>query len=67
MTQTQDEALLGLASNEDLFRELICRFKLAGAMSNVSSLMNVERAVALAEMLGGMDAGEREYRTVDHG
>ena len=36
-------------------------------MSNVSSLMNVERAVALAEMLGGMDAGEREYRTVDHG
>jgi hypothetical protein len=34
---------------------------------NVGWRASVERALILAEMLGGMGASEREYRTVEHG
>jgi hypothetical protein len=63
-----EEAQLGLASTEQMLRELICRFKItATCQPSVSSLMEVEWALTLAEMLGQMDAPTREYRTVDHG
>jgi len=59
---------LGLATNEDLMRELICRFKMeqfnAGA-GTISINGAIERALTLSEMIGGMSAPEREYRTVD--
>ena len=49
---------LGLASTEQLLRELITRF--------TPGIIGVQRAIVLAEMLGGLDAADREYRTVDH-
>ena len=63
------EARLGMATSEDLMRELITRFKMEMYVdsSSVSTFGSVERALVLAEMLGGMSAPEREYRTVDHG
>ena len=59
-----NEPLLGLATTEDLFRELISRFKM-NMYGAHTKLLDFERALVLAEMLGGMDANEREYRTVD--
>ena len=61
----REQASLGLASNEDMLRELICRFKLDSLGGDVGVLPRVERALTLAEMLGSMDTVEREYRTVD--
>lgn len=67
MTDTAMTAQLGLASTEDMFRELICRFKMAqyGPLINVETAQAVDRALVLAEMLGSLDAPTREYRTVD--
>jgi len=62
-----DEPLLGLATNEQMIRELICRFKIDASQTNGWALPSIERALTLAEMLGGMVATEREYRTVDYG
>jgi hypothetical protein len=65
-----NEPLLGLATNEDMLRELICRFKMSQYSphgSNQTAHQSIERALVLAEMLGGMGAPEREYRTVDGG
>jgi hypothetical protein len=61
------EPHLGLATNEAMLRELICRFKMDtyADPASVSCYGSIERALALAEMLGGMSAPEREYRTVD--
>jgi hypothetical protein len=56
----QQEPLLGLATTEQLFRELITRFTVAGPDGG-----NWARTILLAEMLGGLGAQEREYRTVD--
>jgi hypothetical protein len=59
---------LGLATNEQLFRELICRFKMEQHVPHASTETvhrSVDRALLLAEMLGGLDAPMREYRTVD--
>jgi hypothetical protein len=50
-------ANLGLASTEELFREIIVRFTM------INSYPATERAVVLAEMLGRLDAETREYRT----
>jgi hypothetical protein len=63
------EAHLGLASNEELLRELITRFRMEQYVDSVSVSVYaaVDRALLLSEMLGGMGAPEREYRTVDHG
>lgn len=49
----QNEAYLGLATTEELLRELIARFSLN------------HNAVILAEMVGGLSMTEKEYRTVD--
>jgi hypothetical protein len=55
-----EEPMLGLATTEELFREIITRFALLGRYPGP-----VERALVLAEMLGGLSAADREYRTVD--
>lgn len=52
-----DSPLLGLATTEELFRELIARF---------STQLMIDKALKLAEMLGELYAIDREYRTVDH-
>jgi hypothetical protein len=72
MTQTyethdKEQALLGLASTEQLLRELICRFTVHHPHSQETQYAATQRALTLAEMLGGLDAPTREYRTVDHG
>lgn len=65
-----EQAKLGLATTEELFRELICRFKMT-QYSNTSTgiridvVQSVDRALELSEMLGGLAGYEREYRTVD--
>jgi len=56
-----DCPLLGLATSEELIRELIVRFKINGDPGDV------DRALMLAEMVGQMSAPSREYRTVDSG
>jgi len=60
-------ANLGLASNEEMMRELICRFKMEQYTngSDISVHRAIERALILSEMIGSMDAPEREYRVVD--
>jgi hypothetical protein len=63
--QPHPVANLGLASTEDLFRELICRFVIPASGGNVTALTKINRALHLAEMLGELRATEREYRTVD--
>lgn len=71
MIADRETALLGLATTEELMRELICRFKmtqydhLSGVRADV--VRAVDRALALSEMLGGLNGPEREYRTVDDG
>lgn len=55
----QFSPLLGLATSEELIRELIARF------SHNSDPGDIDRALALAEMVGRMSARSREYRTVD--
>jgi hypothetical protein len=63
-TYTED-ANLGLATTEEMLRELICRFTVAPT-DDISAFRGVPRGLILAEMLGGLDAQEREYRTVGH-
>lgn len=62
---TKQEPMLGLASTEELMRELIARWKIS-AIAGESTYANVDNALTLAEMLGRMDAETREYRTVGH-
>jgi len=64
MSDQPGEPSLGLATTEELFRELICRLKL-NTLGTHTNLLDIERALTLAEMLGGLSAPEREYRTVD--
>jgi hypothetical protein len=55
-----DEPRLGLATTEQLLREVIARlFVVPGAPGDVWD------ALILAEMIGRMTANTREYRTVD--
>jgi hypothetical protein len=61
--QVVDSANLGLATTEELLRELIARER----GSNSIAFVYTERAVLLAEILGGMSRIEREYRTIDGG
>jgi hypothetical protein len=60
-----DMPLLGLATTEQLMRELITRF-VVNCFGNVETLTSIDRALKLAEMLGGMNSFDRDYRTVDH-
>lgn len=61
-----DGPQLGLATTEELFREVIARLTI-NDYSAVQHQLDVDRALVLAEMLGGLCAVEREYRTVDSG
>jgi hypothetical protein len=56
----KDGPLLGLATTEELFREIIARFTVAGPEGG-----NWARTVILAEMLGGLSMVDREYRTAE--
>lgn len=60
-----EKPMLGFATNEDLMRELIARFSIDAISSNLNAFGQINRIVILSEMLGGMDATNREYRTVD--
>lgn len=55
-----DGPLLGLATTEELFRELMARFTTSQRVPGA-----VENALVLAEMLGGLGALDREYRTAE--
>jgi hypothetical protein len=59
-----DMPLLGLATTEQLMRELITRF-VVNCFGNVETLTSIDRALKLAEMLGGMNSFDRDYRTVE--
>ena len=61
----REEPLLGLATTEEIMRELICRFEMIQFVpgSTETHTAGVHRALVLAEMLGGLDAPTREYRT----
>jgi len=67
-----DGPLLGLATTEELFREIIARFTTTGlnnpeVLFHVTGMthLNVNRALILAEMLGGLSALDREYRPAE--
>ena len=60
-----EKAMLGFATTEELFRELIVRFTIHCAPAEITQMLCTERALILAEMLGGLNATEKEYRTVN--
>jgi hypothetical protein len=64
MIETNSTANLGLATTEEMLRELICRFKLDGCYASNGSIRAIERALTLSELLGGLDGPTREYKTV---
>lgn len=65
MTDTDTPAAnMGYATTEELFRELICRLAIVPVGHDVTRLKATQRGLILAELLGGLDAEEREYRTV---
>jgi hypothetical protein len=55
-----DGPLLGLATTEELFREIIARLMTGGWENG-----HWARTVILAEMLGGLSMNDREYRTAE--
>jgi hypothetical protein len=66
MTTTYtEEANLGLATTEEMLRELICRFSGHRPHNPLGHREGINRCVTLAEMLGSLSTAEREYRTVD--
>ena len=60
-----EEAKLGLATTEELFRELIARFAVHFPHNAVGSIYMIKRACDLSEMLGGLSSVDREYKTVN--
>jgi hypothetical protein len=62
----EEKAHLGLATTETLLRELMTRFKINAITSSVDNGLNINRALTLAILLGGLSEIEKEYRTVDH-
>ncbi len=60
-------ANLGMATTEDLFRELITRLAIVpvGTPTILGNIISTKRGLILAEMLGSLDTMEREYRTVN--
>lgn len=60
-----EDPLLGLATTEQLLRELICRFRVHYPHDPMGMSRNTDRALILGELIGGLSAVEREYRTVD--
>jgi hypothetical protein len=65
---SDDGPRLGLATTEELYRELICRHRMEGGPhDSPGRAMGMNRALVLAEQLGGLSSTDREYRTVGHG
>ena len=56
---------LGCATTEELFEELIARFTVYYPHNAINSILMTGRAIDLAKMLGGLDAVQKEYRTID--
>ena len=67
MLNDQEQALLGLASTEDLMKELIARFHVNALIENeeFESSLNFLRGRTLQNILTGMQNWEKRYRTVD--
>jgi hypothetical protein len=61
----QSEPYLGLATTEELMRELITRFVVHYPHNDVKQMDMTSKALYLAEILGSLSAPEKEYRTVD--
>jgi len=59
-----EKALLGLASTEDLMKELIARFQVSSMVDEFDSTLNFLRAMTLQNILVGMDDQTKGYRTV---
>lgn len=58
------EANLGLATTEELFRELIARFTFDGTRGDITATLKINCAITLAEMLGALSVFDKEYKTV---
>lgn len=54
---------LGLATTEQLFREIIARFTIPHFRDETSAL-KVNCALVLSEMLGSLSVFDKEYRTI---
>jgi hypothetical protein len=63
----EDHANLGLATTEELLREVITRLEMSWTSTNLEGVANIRRALQLSEILGSMGAETREYRTVGGG
>lgn len=61
----REEPLLGLASTNELMRELIARFETQSLTEEFESSVNCLRAATLKNILFGMAPVERNYKTVD--
>jgi len=59
-----EQANMGLASTEELFRELIARFSFQYT-TEIGEFKNIERVAKLSEMLGELSYMQKEYRTID--
>jgi hypothetical protein len=66
MSQDEEKANLGLATNEKLIRELITRFKMDALNNNIDQIKYMDRAITMGILLGSMSPEDREYRSVDH-
>lgn len=66
MSENEERANLGLASSEQLIRELITRFKMDALNNNINQIKYMDRAITMGILLGSMSPEDREYRTVDH-
>jgi hypothetical protein len=62
---TATDANLGLATTEQLYRELIARDSHVAPHDTLGNWRRIRRVGALSETLGGLDVSEREYRTVE--
>jgi hypothetical protein len=63
---SHEKANLGLATSEQLIRELITRFKMDVLNNNIDQMKYMDWAITLGILLGNMGPADREYRTVDH-
>jgi hypothetical protein len=61
----QEAALLGLATTDALFNELIARFDVNAQSREFESILNSNRVRTLSNMRFGLSMEEKLYRTVD--
>lgn len=60
-----EQANLGLASTEEMFAELITRFRFQSEKMWPENSEMIDKAIELAKILGGLNREIAEYRTVD--